>query len=215
MVEDNAQAHGASFNGKLTGSFGHANGTSFYPGKNLGALGDAGAVTTNDPELSNKIFVLRNYGSEKKYYNEVKGVNSRLDELQAAFLKVKLQYMDEWTKERQKIAASYSELLKGVGDLVLPYTLPGATHAYHLFVIRTSKRDALQQYLSENGVATLIHYPVPMHLQKAYAELNFTVGSFPIAETISATCLSLPLYIGLKKEEIEYIADQIKRFYHN
>jgi dTDP-4-amino-4,6-dideoxygalactose transaminase len=157
VIEDNAQAHLATSNGQLTGSFGHINGTSFYPGKNLGALGDAGAVTTNDGALAGKAKILRNYGSQKKYYNEVIGFNMRLDECQAAFLSVKLKYISAWTSERKKIAAHYDNALKNAGDLILPKIAPGCTHVYHLYVIRTKKRDALQQYLQENGVGTLIH----------------------------------------------------------
>jgi dTDP-4-amino-4,6-dideoxygalactose transaminase len=213
VVEDNAQAHGALYNGKLTGSFGHANGTSFYPGKNLGALGDAGAVTTNDPAIAKQIEVLRNYGSQKKYYNEIKGVNSRLDELQAAFLTVKLKYMNQWTEERQKIAGLYTAALSGLGDLVLPHTHEKATNSYHLYVIRTKRRDQLQTYLGQNGVGTLIHYPVPIHLQNAYREMNHKAGDFPLAEEIASTCLSIPLYIGITEKEIEYITALIKKFY--
>jgi dTDP-4-amino-4,6-dideoxygalactose transaminase len=213
VIEDNAQSQGASFNGKLAGSFGDANGTSFYPGKNLGALGDAGAVTTNDASLADKIKVLRNYGSQKKYYNEVIGHNMRLDELQAAVLSVKLPYLTEWTKQRQQIAAWYDQELAGLGDLVLPGVAPGATHVYHLYVVCTARRDELQKYLSENGIGTLIHYPVPPHLQEAYAHLGFKQGDFPVAEQIANTCLSLPMWPGMQKEDITYIAATIKKFF--
>jgi dTDP-4-amino-4,6-dideoxygalactose transaminase len=213
VVEDNAQSHGAFFNGKPTGSFGNINGTSFYPGKNLGALGDAGAVTTDDEILAGKISILRNYGSEKKYYNEVKGVNSRLDEMQAAILSVKLRYLDNWTRERQKIAGWYSKKLKNIGDLILPHTATGASHVYHLYILRTDKRDALQEYLNKKEIGTLIHYPVPPHLQKAYEDLGFSKGSFPLAEKIADSCLSLPLYIGMKEEEVDFVAEHIKVFY--
>ncbi|MEJ7677582.1 MAG: DegT/DnrJ/EryC1/StrS family aminotransferase [Segetibacter sp.] len=172
VIEDNAQSQGASFNGKLTGSWGHINGTSFYPGKNLGALGDAGAVTTNDSELARKVFVLRNYGS-KKYYNEVIGYNMRLDECQAAFLSVKLKHLKEWTNQRQQIVSWYDQALNGVSGLILPSIAEGATHVYHLYVIRTKHRDALQKHLSDNGIGTLIHYPIPPHLQEAYKHLVF------------------------------------------
>lgn len=206
IVEDNAQAHGASFKDKLTGSWGHANGTSFYPGKNLGALGDGGAVTTNDKAIAHKIRMLGNYGSEKKYHNEVIGHNMRLDELQAAFLSVKLKYLQECTGERQRIAGWYSEALKGMGDLVLPVSHPDATHVYHLYVIRTRQRDELQKHLAAHGIGTLIHYPIPPHLQMAYKSLGFKKGDFPIAEELANTCLSLPIWQGMTKEHITKIA---------
>ncbi|MES2779025.1 MAG: DegT/DnrJ/EryC1/StrS family aminotransferase [Bacteroidota bacterium] len=212
VVEDNAQSQGSSFNGKLAGSFGAINGTSFYPGKNIGAYGDAGAITTNDAALAQRTSVIRNYGSQKKYYNEELGINSRLDEIQAGFLSIKLKHIAQWNTERIAIAAKYTELLQGTNDLVLPQLAHGATSVYHLFVIRTSKRDGLQQYLQQNGVGTLIHYPVPPHLQKAYNELNGKKGDYPIAEKIADTCLSLPLFPGMTLEEVEYVCNQIKSF---
>lgn len=213
VVEDNAQSQGATFKGKLTGSFGHINGTSFYPGKNLGALGDAGAVTTNDERLAKKAFVLRNYGSEKKYHNEVIGYNMRLDECQAAFLSIKLQYLAQWTAQRQQIAAWYNELLQDVNDIDLPLVQPDATHVYHLYVIRTKNRNALQQHLQDNGIGTLIHYPIPPHLQQAYKDLGFRKGDFPIAEEIADTCLSLPLWPGMKRDDVESVAKTIKEYF--
>jgi dTDP-4-amino-4,6-dideoxygalactose transaminase len=213
VVEDNAQAQGAMCGKQITGSFGDINATSFYPGKNLGALGDAGAITTNNEELYKKANVIRNYGSEKKYYNEVKGINSRLDELQAAILDVKLNHMVAWTKERNEIAEKYNSKLNGVGDVITPVTATNCTAVYHLYVIRTKKRDALQQHLSANGIGTLIHYPVPAHLQQAYAEFGYKKGAFPIAEEIAETCLSLPLYPGLSDKEIDFVCDTIKSFY--
>lgn len=213
VVEDNAQSQGAMFKGKITGSWGHINGTSFYPGKNLGALGDAGAVTTNDAELAKKAMVLRNYGSEKKYYNEVIGHNMRLDECQASFLSVKLPHLANWTKQRQEIAAWYQTCLQGIGDLILPQTHPDATHVYHLYVVRTSKRDTLQEYLTANGIGTLIHYPIPPHLQKAYLHLGLKKGDLPIAEQIAETCLSLPIWPGMTKEMVEHISTLIAQFY--
>lgn len=213
IIEDNAQAQGATYNGKITGSWGIANGTSFYPGKNLGALGDAGAITTNDADISRHIKMLRNYGSEKKYFNEVVGYNMRLDEMQAAFLKVKLRKLEEWTNERKEIASWYNNELYGIGDLVLPQIAEGATHVFHLYVIRTSKRDALQQYLTDNGVGTLIHYPIPPHLQGAYVNLGYKKGDYPIAEEIADTVLSLPLWPGLKHGQIKSIGDLIRIFF--
>jgi dTDP-4-amino-4,6-dideoxygalactose transaminase len=214
VVEDNAQSQGAAFNGRLTGSWGNANGTSFYPGKNLGALGDAGAVTTNDPELAQRISVLRNYGSEKKYYNEVIGYNMRLDECQAAFLSVKLKYLKEWTLQRQQIAAWYNESLKSIGEIVLPAVHPGSTHVYHLYIIRSKERDALQKHLSGKGIGTLIHYPIPPHLQQAYAHLELKKGDFPVAEEIAGTCLSLPVWPGMSHEQVTSVAESIQSFYN-
>lgn len=213
VIEDNAQAQGASFQNQLSGSFGHINATSFYPGKNLGALGDAGAITTNSDELYSKSNVIRNYGSEKKYYNEVKGINSRLDELQAAILDVKLLHLNEWNSERVELAAKYNQVLSEIPELTLPLLSPNCTHVYHLYVIRTQERDALQAYLAKHGIGTLIHYPIPPHLQKAYAEMNFKEGQFPIAEKIANTSLSLPLYPGLKHSELEFVAGTIRSFF--
>lgn len=203
VIEDNAQAHLSSYNGKLTGSFGDVNGTSFYPGKNLGALGDAGAITTNNESLAQKIRMLRNYGSSEKYYNEELGYNNRLDELQAAFLRVKLNYIQEWTIQRKEIAKWYYEALQDKQDLVLPYVQKYADHVYHLYVIRTSKREKIQKELADRGVQTMIHYPVPPHLQKAYKHLGYFKGDFPIAEEIAKTCLSLPIWPGILKSEID------------
>ncbi len=213
VIEDNAQAQGASFKGRLTGSFGDINATSFYPGKNLGALGDAGAVTTNNANFDKEARILRNYGSEKKYYNEVVGYNMRLDELQAAILSVKLNYLDEWTAQRQIIAQLYYQNLDGIGDLILPKVADNATHVYHLYVIRTDKRKEVSEYLNENGVGTLIHYPLPPHMQKAYSHLGYNKGSFPIAEKIADTCLSLPIWPGMEFSEVEFISNKLKKFF--
>lgn len=202
VVEDNAQSQGAEHKGHKTGTFGHCNGTSFYPGKNLGALGDAGAVTTNNENLANKVRILGNYGSQKKYYNEVIGHNNRLDEIQAAFLRVKLKHLSDWTKQRQEIAADYLKGLEGIGDLILPDTHPESTHVYHLFVIRTKQRDKLAEYLKERGIGTLIHYPVPPHLQECYKHLGYKQGDFPIAEEIANTALSLPIWPGMENQEV-------------
>lgn len=213
VIEDNAQAQGTYHKGKISGSFGHINATSFYPGKNLGALGDAGAITTNDENLFIKAKTIRNYGSQKKYFNEVKGINSRLDELQAAFLLVKLKYLDEWNKERNQIAQWYFEYLKDIPEIILPYIHPECGSNFHLFVIRTDKRNELQEYLNQHQTGTLIHYPIPPHLQEAYKELGYKKGDFPIAEKIAETCLSLPMYPGLSKYEVEYISSVIHRFF--
>jgi dTDP-4-amino-4,6-dideoxygalactose transaminase len=215
VIEDNAQAQGAKYDGKLTGSWGHVNGTSFYPGKNLGALGDAGALTTDSEAMAQKIKLLRNYGSKKKYYNDVIGFNMRMDELQAAFLSVKLKHLNEWTSDRQQIAVWYNETLYGIGDIVLPKTANGSTHVFHLYVIRTSKRDELQAYLQEKGIGTLIHYPIPPHLQKALKGYGYKKGDFKIAEEIGETCLSLPIWPGMTYDDIQYIINNIKLFFQN
>lgn len=215
VVEDNAQAQGASYNGKKTGSFGHVNATSFYPSKNLGALGDAGAITTDNDTFAYKCRVMRNYGSQKRYYNEVIGINSRLDELQAALLRIKLQFLDKWNTERNEIAKIYLQELQNTGDIILPVTADKATHIYHLFVIRTQKRDALQEYLHKNGVQTVIHYPVPPHLQECYQHLGYKKGDLPIAEEIADTCISLPIFAGMKENQIQYVCDNIKKFFQS
>lgn len=214
VIEDNAQAQAASYNGKLTGTWGDINATSFYPGKNLGALGDAGAITTNNAELAKKVHVLRNYGSEKKYYNEVIGYNMRLDECQASFLSVKLQYLLKWTQQRIEIAEWYNEILQNIGDLVLPVNALDATHSYHLYVVRSKKREELQKYLSSQGIGTLIHYPIPPHLQNAYVDLGYVKGDLPIAEEIADTCLSLPIWPGMTVKEVEEVGEAIKSFYN-
>ena len=213
VIEDNAQAHGSAFNGILTGSFGHVNATSFYPSKNLGALGEAGAITTNDDELAYKTRVMRNYGSQQRYYNEIKGFNARIDELQAGLLSVKLKHLEHWTAERRRIASWYMEELSDCPDITLPKIAEGATHVYHLFVIRTSKMEALQTYLQSLGIGTVIHYPIPPHLQQAYAELGHKKGDFPIAEQIAETILSLPLFIGMSREQVAYVAQSVKSFF--
>ncbi len=213
VIEDNAQSQGATYDGKVSGSWGHCNGTSFYPGKNLGALGDGGAVTTNDAEMARKVSIVRNYGSQKKYYNEVIGMNSRLDELQAAFLSIKLKKLASDNAKRNAVADLYNEQLQGLGDFQLPELARGATSVYHLYVIRTSKRDELQKYLSEKGIGTMIHYPVPPHLQAAYKDLGYKKGDFPIAEEIAETCLSLPISSYVSSEEIIYISKTIKSFF--
>ena len=204
VVEDNAQAHLSSFNGKLTGSFGDINGTSFYPGKNLGALGDAGAITSDNEALTTRVKTLRNYGSSVKYYNDEIGFNNRLDELQAAFLRVKLNYLEEWTNQRKEIASWYNTNLINK-NWILPVVHKNADHVYHLYVIRTNDRNKLQLDLNAKGIQTMIHYPVPPHLQKAYKYLGFKKGDFPIAEEIAKTCLSLPVWPGMLTEDLEEI----------
>ncbi|RZK34661.1 MAG: aminotransferase, partial [Hymenobacter sp.] len=167
----------------------------------------------NDEALAQQVQTLRNYGSQKKYYNEVIGHNSRLDELQAAILRVKLPYLPEWTQQRQQLARLYDRHLAGIGDLQLPVVADGATHVYHLYVVRTAQREALQQHLTAHGIGTLIHYPVPPHLQQAYAHLNMAVGSFPLAEELANTCLSLPMWPGMQHQDVEAVAAAITSFF--
>jgi len=209
VIEDNAQAQGARYKGRRTGSLGDAAGNSFYPGKNLGAYGEAGAVTTNDKELANKIRVLRNYGSQKKYYNEVKGYNSRLDELQAAFLRVKLKKLDQWNARRRGVAGQYLAGMSGLPGLTLPFVPAWSEPVWHLFVIRHSQRDALQQRLTEAEIGTLIHYPVPPHLSGAYAGAGWERGAFPIAEELANSVLSLPMGPHLSREQSGYVVKEI------
>jgi dTDP-4-amino-4,6-dideoxygalactose transaminase len=190
VLEDAAQAHGARYKGRRIGGHGDVVAWSFYPGKNLGALGDAGAVTTNNPKIADRIRVLRNYGSRLKYVNEVQGYNSRLDPVQAVALRVKLKYLDEWNARRKAIAARFAAELEGV---VLPKVPEWAEPAWHLYVVQHAKRDALQKSLQEAGIRTLIHYPIPPHLQQAYQNLGYVAGQFPIAEGLANRVLSLPM----------------------
>jgi dTDP-4-amino-4,6-dideoxygalactose transaminase len=193
LLEDAAQAHGARYRGRRIGAHGDLVAWSFYPSKNLGALGDAGAVTTDDPDLAQRVRTLGNYGSRQRYVNEVKGVNSRLDPLQAAVLGVKLERLDEWNERRARIAARYLDELSGLPGLSLPQVPNWAEPCWHLFVVRSADRDALQKDLGQAGVQTLIHYPIPPHRQQAYADLGLPAGSFPIAEQLAAEVLSLPI----------------------
>lgn len=212
VIEDAAQAHGALYKDRKVGSLGDVAGFSFYPGKNLGAFGDAGAVTTNNDELAEKIKILRNYGSERKYYNKVIGYNSRLDPLQAAFLRVKLKYLNRWNNHRKKIANLYKMGLLNIDDIILPDTYRNVESVWHLFVIRYNYRDNMINYLNEIGIQTLIHYPIPPHLSEAYKYLNLKKGEFPITEKISESIFSLPIGPHLKTEEINYIIKNIKDY---
>lgn len=211
VVEDCAQAHGATYKGKQVGTFGDAAGFSFYPGKNLGALGDAGAVVTNNEELAKKIRALGNYGSDYKYHHIYKGNNSRLDELQAAFLATKLPHLERMNAERRRVADLYS---KGIvnSKVITPYVLPDCVPVWHVYGIRCADRDALEKHLNEKGIGTNKHYPIPMHLQKCYSDLKISRGSLPIAEEISNTELSIPMYYGMSNEEICYVIDAINEF---
>lgn len=212
VIEDAAQAHGAKYKDKRAGSLGDAAGFSFYPGKNLGALGDAGCVTTNDKELADKVRVLGNYGSDYKYHNIYKGMNSRLDEMQAAFLRVKLPYLDKWNKDRRNTAKKY---LEGITNPLIKLPSPSSEeyeHIYHLFVVRSERRDELEKYLNEKGIGTLKHYPIPMHEQECYNDLGIKHGELPIAEEISRTVLSIPMFYGMTDKEIDYVICKINEF---
>lgn len=209
VIEDAAQAHGSKYKGKKAGALSDAAAFSFYPGKNLGALGDGGCVTTNDKELAGKIRALGNYGSDYKYHHIYKGTNSRLDEMQAAFLRVKLRCLDNWNEKRQEIADRY--LMEINNPLI---TLPPASteeyeHVYHIFVIRCQKRNELEKYLNERGIGTVKHYPIPMHMQEAYKDLGIKEDELPIAKEISRTVLSIPMYYGMMDEEVSYVVDTI------
>ncbi len=208
VVEDAAQAHGAKYKGKRVGGLGDAAGFSFYPGKNLGAFGDGGAITTNNAVLADKIRVLRNYGSREKYHNEIKGFNSRIDELQAAFLRVKLRYLDKWNERRRGCAKIYLKELADCSDLILPYHQEWIAPVWHLFVVRHPERNELQRKLNINGVGTLIHYPVPPYLSGAYADMGWRKGSFPISEKLAETVLSLPMGPHLTDEELSTVVEQ-------
>lgn len=212
VIEDAAQAHGSLYKGRLSGGLGHSAGFSFYPGKNLGALGDAGAIVTNDDTLADQVRMLRNYGSKVKYFHDVKGFNSRLDEMQAAFLRAKLIHLNQWNERRQKIAAYYLDHLTDLPGLTLPYAPAWIASVWHIFAIQTTRRDALQQFLKNKGVGTLIHYPIPPHLSKAYAELGLPKGAFPITEAIASSELSLPMGPHLSLGEAEYVVKVIREY---
>ena len=211
VVEDCAQAHGAKYKGKVIGSFGDAAGFSFYPGKNLGALGDAGAVVTSNEELANKVRALGNYGSDYKYHHIYQGNNSRLDELQAAFLSAKLPFLGKVNVERRNIAQKYLEGINNP-EIVLPFVPDYAEPVWHIFGIRCDRRAELEAFLNEAGIGTNKHYPIPIHLQECYRNLGFMKGDYPIAEKISETELSIPMYYGMTNEEIQYVIDRINRF---
>lgn len=211
VVEDCAQAHGAKYKGKVIGSFGGAAGFSFYPGKNLGALGDAGATVTNNEELAKKVRALGNYGSDYKYHHIYQGNNSRLDELQAAFLAAKLPHLNKVNAERRKIAQKY---LDGINnpEIILPFVPEYAEPVWHIFGVRCDRRDELEKFLNDVGISTNKHYPIPMHLQGCYADLGFKKGDYPIAEKISETELSIPMYYGMTDEEVQYVIDRMNEF---
>lgn len=214
VIEDAAQAHGARYRGRRIGGHGHAVAWSFYPGKNLGAFGDAGAVTTDDPDIASNVRMLRNYGSQKKYVNQLLGTNSRLDPIQAAVLQVKLRYLDEWNERRRHIAQSY---LQGMADnnLRLPQAPDWAEPVWHLFVVQSEQRTGLQEHLHDSGVGSLIHYPVPPHLQLCYSDMGFGIGDFPNAERLAREVLSLPIGPHLQMGSVEYVVDVMNYYCRN
>jgi len=211
VVEDCAQSHDACYNGKKTGTFGDIGCFSFYPTKNLGAFGDAGAILTSNKELRDKIAMLRNYGSKVKYHFEEVGLNSRLDELQAGLLRVRLRYLEEMAKERERIADYYTKNIKN-DKIIKPELQEGATSVWHQYVVRTDERDRFEEYLKENEIITTIHYPIPPHLSKAYEYLNLKEGSFPMTEKYAKEMLSLPIYNGMTDEEVKYVVEVINKY---
>lgn len=211
VLEDCAQAHGATYRGQKIGSFGDAAGFSFYPGKNLGALGDAGAVVSNDEALLEKVRALGNYGSDYKYHHIYKGNNSRLDEMQAAFLAAKLPHLERMNAQRRQIAQRYLEGIRNP-KIILPYVREDVVPVWHIFGIRCDRRAELEKFLNDAGIGTNKHYPIPMHLQPCYQSLGFRQGDFPIAEKISATQLSLPMYYGMTEEQIQYVIGKVNEF---
>ncbi|MFA7289126.1 MAG: DegT/DnrJ/EryC1/StrS family aminotransferase [Melioribacteraceae bacterium] len=222
LVEDCAQAHISEYKGKRVGGFGIASSFSFYPGKNLGAYGEGGAVMTNDENLAKKFKMIRDHGAEQKYYHQIYGHNYRMEGIQGAVLGVKLKHLEEWTNGRRKVAEKYKELLKEVDEIILPKEMDYAKHVYHLFVIkvkclvesqRSQRRDELQKFLNENGISTGLHYPVPLHQQPCFEHLGYKEGDFPIAEELAEEGLSLPMFAELNEEQIGFIAEKIKEFF--
>ena len=211
VVEDCAQSHGAKFCGQTTGTFGDIGCFSFYPSKNLGAFGDAGAIVTNDDRIAEDVRVFRNYGSEKRYYNKVVGANSRLDELQAGLLRVRLRHMNELEAQKREVCEKYLRELDGE-KFELPRVRAGATHIWHQFVIRSDRRDELVKYLEDKGIGSIIHYPIPPHLSEAYQYLGFREGAFPITEKYAKSVLSIPLFYGMQEEEQKYVIHWMNRF---
>ncbi|MBL9202031.1 MAG: DegT/DnrJ/EryC1/StrS family aminotransferase [Opitutaceae bacterium] len=213
VLEDAAQSHGARCHGGQAGALGHAAGVSFYPSKNLGAMADAGAVTTHDDALAEKLRHLRNYGSKIRYQNDYPGMNSRLSELQAAFLRAKLPKLAEWNARRALLARDYFDRLRGIGDLVLPHVPAWAEPVWHLFVVRTARRESLQKHLAAAGVGTQIHYPVPPHLSRAYADAGWKHGDFPLAEKLAGEVLSLPIGPHISREQVAHVCASVRGFF--
>lgn len=212
VIEDAAQAHGATYKGRPCGSLGDVGCFSFYPGKNLGAYGDGGAITTNDPQIAHQVRMLRNYGQSKKYHHEVAGWNSRLDTAQAAILSIKLKLLAGWNDARRRHAAQYGEELRGT-PLVLPVEMAGNRHIYHLYVVQTDRRDALMAELGKAGIQTGIHYPIPIHLQAAYADLGMKAGALPVAERQAPRLVSLPMYPELSEAQVSHVASRVRAFF--
>lgn len=213
VVEDACQAHGTRYKGKSVGTFGDIAAFSFYPGKNLGAYGDGGILVTNSEKLAGIINLNRTHGQKKKYFHEIVALNSRLDSLQAAILRIKLRNLPRWNEMRSKNAEIYTKMLENIPEIITPLKMQYSTHIFHLYVIRAKNRDALQEYLSKNEIQTGIHYPIPIHLTNAYKTLHCPAGSFPVTERYSKEILSLPMFPELKKEQIQFIAQKIKEFY--
>ena len=211
VLEDCAQAHGALYKGQKTGTFGDAAAFSFYPGKNLGALGDAGAVITNDEKTANKVRALSNYGSDYKYHHIYQGENSRLDELQAAMLNIKLKHLDKMNDDRRRIASIYSSQIINTG-VVLPYVIPEAVPVWHIYAIRCKRAEALAEHLKLKGIGINHHYPIPIHLQECYRNLNICAGTLPVAEEISKTEISIPMYFGMTESDIQAVIDAVNTF---
>ena len=213
IVEDCAQSHVAEYKGKKVGTLAMASSFSFYPGKNLGAYGEAGAAMTNDPVLFKKFKMIRDHGGEQKYSHEIYGHNYRMEGIQGAVLGVKLKYLPTWTEQRRAIAKKYSALLTGIGDIITPKEMLYSKHVYHLFVIQTTQRNALQKYLTGKGIGTGLHYPIPLHLQKCFEHLGYKKGDMSVAEQLADRCLSIPIFAELTDEQIHYVVNTIKEFY--
>jgi len=222
LVEDCAQSHLAEYKGNKTGGLSEAASFSYYPGKNLGAYGEGGAVTTNNPEIAQKVKMIRDHGAVQKYNHEIFGHNYRMEGIQGAVLGVKLKHLDKWTDGRRRVAAKYRELLGDLKNIKVPVEMPYAKHVYHLYVIQVrsgdkqndnQKRDALQKYLGDNGISTGLHYPIPLHVQPCFRDLNYKKGDFPVTEQLAETGLSLPMYPELKDDQIEYVCSKIKEFF--
>jgi dTDP-4-amino-4,6-dideoxygalactose transaminase len=212
VIEDACQAHGALYNNRKAGSFGAVGCFSFYPGKNLGAYGEGGAIVTQDEEIGSTIRMIRDHGQAKKYFHDMEGYNGRLDAIQAGVLRIKLRKLNDWNHSRRDNAAYYNELLSKVNGVTLPVEADFASSVYHLYVILVDDREGLQQFLSDKGISTGLHYPLPLHLQKAYAHLGYKEGSFPVTESVAKRLISLPMFPELTREQIEYVAESIKEF---
>jgi dTDP-4-amino-4,6-dideoxygalactose transaminase len=212
IIEDAAQSHLAKFGGKFVGNFGAAACFSFYPGKNLGAYGEAGGIITNDDALAKKMRQLRDHGQSEKYKHEFWGHNYRMDGIQGAVLGVKLKYLNQWTSKRREIAAKYKQQFDGIPNLVVPFESPKAFHVYHQFVLRTNKRSAFQQYLTEKGIANALHYPIPIHFQEAYLHLGYKPGDFPVSEACAEECISIPAHPEMTEDQIEYVIENVRNF---